>query len=135
MIKFRTMTNEPSKSAEHDITRLTIWGRFLRKTSIDELPVLLNVIKGDMSLVGPRPLPAKYLHRFNSSQKKRMSVKPGITGAAQVKGFRGETKELEDMEGRIRLDVWYIENWSFSLDLNIIFLTIWNVFRGDEKAI
>ncbi len=82
MVKFRTMTNGPSQSAEHDITRLTRWGRFLRKTSIDELPVLFNVIKGDMSLVGPRPLPVKYLSRFNSLQKKRKNVKPGITGLA-----------------------------------------------------
>ena len=91
-----------------------------------------------MSIVGPRPHMLIHTEEYSDLIKKymvRQLVRPGITGAAQVRGYRGETKELKDMEGRVRLDVWYIENWSFSLDLNIIFLTIWNVFRGDEKAI
>ena len=78
MVKFRTMSNGDSLSAKHDITRLTPWGRVLRRTSIDELPVLFNVIKGDMSLVGPRPMPTKYLLRFNKSQIKRLNVKPAL---------------------------------------------------------
>jgi len=119
MIKFRTMTNEPSVSAEHDITRLTNWGRFLRKTSIDELPVLYNVFKGEMSLVGPRPLPLKYYSRFNSFQKKRMDVKPGITGLAQIHG----RNELSWQE-RFEYDIKYIKKHSFFLDLKIIFKTL-----------
>ena len=122
MIKFRTMNNGPSQSAEHDITRLTRWGRFLRKTSIDEVPVLINVIKGDMSLVGPRPLPVKYLSRFNSFQKKRMDVKPGITGLAQVNG-----RNYLSWEDRFSYDVEYIRKKSFFLDLGIIIKTLYIV--------
>lgn len=122
MVKFRTMTNEPSKNAKHDITRLTIWGRFLRKTSIDELPVLLNVIKGDMSLVGPRPLPVKYLPRFNSFQRKRMTVKPGITGLAQVNG-----RNHLSWEQRFDFDIDYIRKKSFFLDFFIIIKTLYLV--------
>ncbi len=119
MIKFRTMTNEPSLSAEHDIIRLTHWGRFLRKTSIDELPVLFNVFKGEMSLVGPRPLPLKYYSRFDSFQKKRMDVKPGITGLAQIRG----RNELS-WEERFEYDIEYIKKQSFFLDIKIIFKTV-----------
>jgi len=132
MVKFRTMTNEPSVSAEHDISRLTRWGRFLRKTSIDELPVLINVIKGDMSLVGPRPLPVKYLSRFNSFQKKRMDVKPGITGLAQING-----RNQLSWEERFAYDVEYTKGKSFFLDLVIIFKTLYLViFRKniDSKS-
>lgn len=132
MIKFRTMINGPSLSAEDDITRLTRWGRFLRKTSIDELPVLINVIKGDMSLVGPRPLPVKYLSRFNSFQKKRMDVKPGITGLAQING-----RNQLSWEDRFTYDVEYTRGKSFFLDLGIIFRTLYLViFRKniDSKS-
>ena len=130
MIKFRTMTNERSQSAEHDITRLTNWGRFLRKTSIDEIPVLFNVIKGDMSLVGPRPLPTKYLTRFNSFQKKRMKLKPGITGLAQVNG-----RNHLSWEDRFDYDINYINNKSFFLDINIIFRTLYLVvFRKNIEG-
>ena len=130
MVKFRTMTNEPSKSAEHDISRLTIWGRFLRKTSIDELPVLLNVIKGDMSLVGPRPLPVKYLSRFNSFQRKRMSVKPGITGLAQING-----RNHLSWEQRFNYDIDYIKKKSFLLDFFIILKTLYLViFRKNVSG-
>ena len=132
MVKFRTMIHGPSLSAEDDITRLTRWGRFLRKTSIDELPVLINVIKGDMSLVGPRPLPIKYLSRFNSFQKKRMEVKPGITGLAQVNG-----RNQLSWEDRFTYDVEYIRGKSFFLDLFIILKTLYLViFRKniDSKS-
>ena len=122
MIKFRTMDNELSQSAEHDITRLTPWGRFLRKASIDELPVLINVIKGDMSLVGPRPLPIKYLSRFNSFQKQRMGVKPGITGLAQING-----RNQLSWEDRFIYDIEYTKNKSFFLDLKIILKTLFLV--------
>ena len=119
MVKFRTMSNGPSISAEHDITRLTKWGRFLRKTSMDELPVLINVIKGEMSLVGPRPLPVKYLPRFNSFQKQRMKIKPGITGLAQIHG-----RNILSWEDRFKYDIDYIGRQTFLLDLIVIFKTI-----------
>ena len=122
MLKFRTMINGPSQSAEHDITRLTSWGRFLRRTSIDELPVLLNVIKGDMSLVGPRPLPVKYLPRFNDLQQKRMDIKPGITGLAQVNG-----RNHLSWENRFSYDLEYIRKKSFLLDVGIILKTLYIV--------
>jgi len=139
--KFRSMKQSidaHTKQATKGDMRVTTLGRFLRKTSLDEFPQFFNVLIGDMSIVGPRPHMLIHTEEYSDLIKKymvRQLVRPGITGAAQVRGYRGETKELKDMEGRVRLDVWYIENWSFSLDLNIIFLTIWNVFRGDEKAI
>ena len=130
MVKFRTMTVGPSISANHDISRLTRWGRFLRKTSIDELPVLFNVIKGEMSLVGPRPLPVKYLPRFNSSQKKRMDVKPGITGLAQVNG-----RNQLSWEDRFSYDIEYTTKKSFFLDLRIIIKTLFIVlFRKNVES-
>lgn len=119
MIKFRTMSTGPSLNAEDDIKRLTKWGRILRKTSIDELPVLINVIKGEMSLVGPRPLPVKYFQRFNSFQKQRMNIKPGITGLAQING-----RNQISWEDRFKYDIDYIQNRTFFLDLIIIFKTI-----------
>ena len=125
MVKFRTMDNGHSLGAKHDITRLTSWGRVLRKTSIDELPVLFNVIKGDMSLVGPRPMPTKYLPRFNKSQINRLNVKPGITGLAQVTG-----RNSLSWEERFALDVNYVKNNSFMGDLIIILKTLIVVFTG-----
>lgn len=138
--KFRSMTmsaEADTKQATKGDARITKIGAFLRKSSLDEFPQFLNVFMGDMSIVGPRPHMLKHTEEYSALIQKymvRQLVKPGITGAAQVKGYRGETKELEDMEGRVRLDVWYIENWSLSLDINIIFHTIWNIFKGDEKA-
>ncbi|MFQ3332607.1 MAG: putative colanic acid biosynthesis UDP-glucose lipid carrier transferase [Flavobacteriales bacterium] len=138
--KFRSMTqsNEANtKQASKGDVRITKIGALLRKSSLDEFPQFLNVFMGDMSIVGPRPHMLLHTEEYSALINKymvRQLVKPGITGAAQVKGFRGETKELEDMEGRIRLDVWYIENWSLSVDINIIFHTVWNVFKGDENA-
>ena len=138
--KFRSMTmsaEADTKQATKGDVRITKIGAFLRKSSLDEFPQFFNVFMGDMSIVGPRPHMLKHTEEYSELIQKymvRQLVKPGITGAAQVKGYRGETKELEDMEGRVRLDVWYIENWSLSLDINIIFYTVWNVFKGDEKA-
>ena len=138
--KFRSMTlssNSDSKQATQGDSRITKLGAFLRKTSLDEFPQFINVFIGDMSIVGPRPHMLLHTEEYSALINKymvRQLVKPGITGIAQVRGYRGETKELEDMEGRVRLDVWYIENWSLSLDINIVFQTIWNIFKGDEKA-
>ena len=117
--------------------RITKIGSFLRKSSLDELPQFINVLMGDMSVVGPRPHMLKHTEEYSDLIGKymvRQLVKPGITGVAQVKGYRGETKELKDMEGRVREDVWYIENWSLALDINLVALTVWNVIKGDEKA-
>lgn len=138
--KFRSMkmsAEADTKQATKGDVRITKIGAFLRKSSLDEFPQFFNVLMGDMSIVGPRPHMLKHTEEYSELIQKymvRQLVKPGITGAAQVKGYRGETKELEDMEGRVRLDVWYIENWSLSLDINIIFHTVWNAFKGDEKA-
>jgi len=138
--KFRSMTqsdNADTTQATKGDERITKMGAFLRKSSLDEFPQFINVFMGDMSIVGPRPHMLAHTEEYSALINKymvRQLVKPGITGAAQVKGYRGETKELEDMEGRVRLDVWYIENWSLSLDINIVFQTVWNVFKGDENA-
>jgi len=138
--KFRSMTmseDADTKQATKGDVRITKVGAFLRKSSLDEFPQFFNVFIGDMSIVGPRPHMLKHTEEYSAliqTYMVRQLVKPGITGAAQVKGYRGETRELEDMEGRVRLDVWYIENWSLSLDINIIFHTVWNALKGDEKA-
>lgn len=117
--------------------RITKVGKFIRKTSIDELPQFFNVLLGDMSVVGPRPnFWTHYKQYTNKIQKYnfRHYVKPGITGLAQVSGFRGEIEQDEDMENRVNFDVYYIKNWSLFLDLKIIFLTVYNIFKGEEKA-
>ena len=138
--KFRSMAisgDSDSKQATEGDARITKFGAWLRKSSLDELPQFFNVFMGDMSIVGPRPHMLLHTEEYSELINKymvRQLVKPGITGVAQVRGYRGETKELQDMEGRVRFDVWYIENWSLSLDINIILQTIWNVFKGDEKA-
>jgi len=129
--------NADATQATKGDARITKVGAFLRKSSLDEFPQFINVFVGDMSIVGPRPHMLAHTEEYSALINKymvRQLVKPGITGAAQVKGYRGETKELEDMEGRVRLDVWYIENWSLSLDINIVFQTVWNAFKGDENA-
>lgn len=139
-IKFRTMVpNKESdeKQAVKDDPRITKVGNFLRKSSIDELPQFINVIIGNMSLIGPRPHPIKLNERFSVSIKSLISrhyVKPGVSGLAQCMGYRGETKDLSDMENRVRLDRYYIENWTFWLDIKIIFLTVVSLIRGSDKA-
>ncbi|MCL0038096.1 sugar transferase [Thermodesulfovibrionales bacterium] len=119
--KFRTMTDKRDEEGNllPDGERLTRLGRFLRKTSMDELPEFFNVIKGDMSIVGPRPLLMQYLDRYTPEQARRHEVKPGITGWAQVNG-----RNAISWEEKFKLDVWYVDNWSLWLDIKILFLTI-----------
>ena len=126
--KFRTMTGERDADGNllPDAERLTPFGRFLRITSLDELPELFNVLKGDMSLVGPRPLLMRYLDRYTPEQMRRHEVRPGITGWAQVNGRNTLT-----WEERFALDVWYVENRSLWLDLKIILRTVWKVVACD----
>jgi putative colanic acid biosynthesis UDP-glucose lipid carrier transferase len=137
--KFRSMkvndiTHVQATKSDPRVTRV---GRFLRKSNLDELPQFFNVLLGDMSIVGPRPNMIIQLEQYSkliSKYEIRHFVTPGITGLAQVNGFRGETNELELMEKRVEFDVKYIENWSFMLDLQIIFLTVWNMVKGDKQA-
>jgi putative colanic acid biosynthesis UDP-glucose lipid carrier transferase len=137
--KFRSMklNRFTEKEASKNDPRVTKMGRFMRKTSIDELPQFFNVLLGDMSVVGPRPHLWSQNKAYASKIKKYMIrhyVKPGITGLAQVKGFRGEIETEEDMINRIKYDVFYIENWSMIMDLKIILQTVINIFKGEEKA-
>ncbi|EDM42998.1 putative undecaprenyl-phosphate glycosyl-1-phosphate transferase [unidentified eubacterium SCB49] len=128
ILKFKTMTDQKDANGLllPDADRLTAFGNFIRGTSLDEIPQLLNVIKGDMSIVGPRPLLPEYLALYNKVQKKRHHVKPGITGWAQVNGRNAIT-----WEDKFTKDVWYVENQSFKLDLKIIFLTVKKVIIKD----
>lgn len=138
--KFRTMkVNEDADllQAVKDDPRKTKIGDFLRRTNLDEFPQFINVLLGDMSVVGPRPHMLKHTEQYSALIDKYMVrhlVKPGVTGWAQVTGYRGETKTLEQMEGRVKRDVWYIENWSFFLDLKIIVVTVLNMFKGEKNA-
>jgi len=138
--KFRTMTyikDAEFKQATKNDNRITRVGAILRKTSIDELPQFINVFLGDMSVVGPRPHPIKLNEEFQPQIDRfwqRHAVKPGITGLAQAKGFRGETAELSDMSGRVRLDRFYVKNWSLILDFKIIILTALAIIKGDQNA-
>lgn len=139
-LKFRSMkinAVSDDKQAERDDDRITWIGKFLRKTNLDELPQFFNVLFGEMSVVGPRPHMLKHTEeyaRIIDNFMVRHLVKPGITGWAQVKGFRGETENDHKMRKRVQYDVWYIENWSFLLDLRIILLTTWKMFAGDKNA-
>lgn len=139
-IKFRTMvinSESDTKQATKSDNRVTRVGRLLRTSSIDEFPQFFNVLAGEMSVIGPRPHPVKLNEEFASRIVELMSrhyVKPGITGLAQCMGYRGETRTLADMENRVRLDRYYIENWSFWLDIKIIFLTVVSLVRGSDKA-
>lgn len=139
-IKFRSMKvnkDADTLQATKDDPRKTKWGDIMRKTNIDELPQFINVLLGDMSIVGPRPHMLKHTQEYSKLINKYMVrhfVKPGITGWSQVTGYRGETKELKDMEGRILGDIWYIEHWSFGLDLYIIYRTVRNAIHGEKNA-
>lgn len=139
-LKFRTMTHNPEANFEqakkHD-PRVTKIGAFLRRTSLDELPQLINVLIGQMSIVGPRPHAVEMNNYFSSKYKNynfRHLVKPGITGLAQAKGFRGEIRVNYDIESRLKLDLFYIEKWSFIFDIMIIFITIKGIIFKNENA-
>ena len=129
MYKFRTMTDETDKNGNllPDKDRLTKFGRFLRSTSLDEIPELWNVLKGEMSLVGPRPLLVEYLSKYTKKEKRRHEVRPGITGYAQVNGRNNTT-----WEDRFKNDIYYVENISFLLDLRIITKTILKVIKKSD---
>lgn len=138
--KFRSMKMNPFSNKVHATKndyRVTKIGAFLRKTSMDELPQFINVLIGNMSVVGPRPhlesLSLEY-QKDVEDYLKRHIVKPGITGLAQISGYRGEIRKKSDIKNRVRLDIFYIENWSFFLDIKIIIQTVLNVFKGEEKA-
>lgn len=128
MIKFRTMRDafDTEGMPLPDVERMTVFGNFLRSTSLDELPELWNVLRGDMSLVGPRPLLMEYLPLYNAQQQRRHEVRPGVTGLAQISG-----RNALSWEEKFRLDVWYVDNQSIWLDLKIIFLTIKKVVVRD----
>jgi len=128
LYKFRSMTEARDIQGRllPDEQRLTRWGRFLRATSLDELPELLNVLRGEMSLIGPRPLLVQYLERYTPEQARRHEVLPGITGWAQVNG-----RNVLTWEDKFHLDVWYVDHWSFWLDLKILSLTLWKVLTRE----
>ena len=138
--KFRSMVTNTKADLEQVTrgdTRITVFGQLLRKTSMDEMPQFFNVLKGDMSVVGPRPHMLSHTDMYAKKIDKfmvRHFVKPGITGLAQVSGFRGEVETDKDIIGRVQHDIFYIENWSFFLDLKIIFQTLFNTIKGEEKA-
>lgn len=124
VIKFKTMNDKKDANGEFlpPAKRITPIGRFIRSTSLDEIPQLINVLKGDMSLIGPRPLRVEYLPHYSVFQARRHEITPGITGWAQVKG-----RNSLSWDERFKLDVWYVDNLSFCLDLKILFLTLWKV--------
>lgn len=128
VIKFKTMTDKKDAQGKllPDAERMTKAGRFIRKTSLDEIPQLLNVIKGDMSLIGPRPLLVSYLPLYNDFQKRRHEVKPGITGWAQVNG-----RNSISWDKKFELDIWYVDHCSFTLDSRIFWMTLMKVFKSE----
>lgn len=139
-LKFRSMkvnAEADTLQATENDPRKTKWGDFMRRTNIDELPQFINVLLGEMSVVGPRPHMLKHTEEYSQLIDQYMSrhfIKPGITGWSQVTGFRGETKELWQMEGRVKGDLWYMDHWSFGLDLYIIYKTVVNALSGDKEA-
>lgn len=128
LVKFRTMTDERDATGalKPDAERLTAFGRWLRGTSLDELPELWNVLKGEMSLVGPRPLLVQYLERYSPEQRRRHAVPPGLTGWAQING-----RNAISWEEKFALDVWYVDHRSLGLDVRILFRTVWQVVRRE----
>ncbi|MBV1922834.1 MAG: exopolysaccharide biosynthesis polyprenyl glycosylphosphotransferase, partial [Flavobacteriaceae bacterium] len=138
--KYRSMKPNPTAHL-HQVTkgdqRITLVGKIIRKTSIDELPQFINVLKGDMSIVGPRPHMVSHTHMYAERIDKfmvRHFIKPGITGLAQVTGYRGEVENDEHIINRVKYDIFYLENWSLLLDIKIVFQTIYNALKGEEKA-
>ena len=126
-----------SKQATKNDSRITKIGAFIRKTSLDEFPQFINVLKGEMSLVGPRPHMVKHTSDYSKIVDQfmiRQFLKPGITGWAQINGYRGEIKDDSQLINRVNDDLWYLENWNIWLDIRIMFLTVYKVFKGDEKA-
>lgn len=128
LVKFRTMrqASDSLGNAASDAHRITPLGQFLRKTSLDELPELWNVLNGDMSLVGPRPLLPQYLERYTPQQARRHEVKPGVTGWAQING-----RNAISWEEKFQLDVWYVDNWTIARDVRILWMTLWKTLRRD----
>lgn len=139
-LKFRSMkmnSDANLKQATRNDDRLTKIGKFMRRTNIDEFPQFINVLKGEMSIVGPRPHMVRHTQDYSKivgTYMVRQFLKPGITGWAQVNGYRGEIKELRHIEKRVEYDIWYLEHWNLWLDIRIMFLTVYNTFAGDENA-
>ena len=139
--KFRTMRenlHSEVRQATKGDERVTRWGYSMRQTSLDETPQFINVLLGDMSIVGPRPHMLKHTDEFTEmvdGYMLRHQVKPGVTGWSQVNGYRGEIKKLEDIQNRVKYDLWYIDNWSFFLDIRIIFQTMTLCFGNDRNAL
>jgi putative colanic acid biosynthesis UDP-glucose lipid carrier transferase len=139
-LKFRSMKpnkDADAKQATKNDNRVTKLGRMLRKTSLDEFPQFINVLKGEMSLVGPRPHMVKHTDDYSQVVDQYMIrhfLKPGITGWAQVNGFRGEITEPKQIKMRVQNDLWYLENWNIWLDIKIMFLTVYTIIIGDKKA-
>jgi len=139
ILKFRSLHQNPDgeKQVSRDDTRYTRLGKFLRKSSIDEMPQFINVLLGDMSIVGPRPQMLKQTQDFSrvlNHYMIRHFIKPGVTGWAQVNGFRGEIRNEEQLKARVAHDIWYLEHWSIWLDIRIVFLTLYTTLRGDKNA-
>ena len=133
----RVNDESDKKQATRGDKRITLIGAIMRRTSLDELPQFFNVLRGNMSVVGPRPHMISHTEQYAQlidTFMVRHFLKPGITGWAQIRGLRGETKNTEDMLARVEADVWYLENWSFLLDLKIVFLTFFGTIRGDKNA-
>jgi putative colanic acid biosynthesis UDP-glucose lipid carrier transferase len=138
--KFRSM--KPNKDADQkqatlNDDRVTFLGKFIRKTSLDEFPQFFNVLRGEMSLVGPRPHMIKHTTDYSKIVDEymvRQFIKPGITGWAQVNGYRGEITNAEQIKMRVNKDLWYLENWTLWLDIRILFLTVYYILRGDKQA-
>ena len=128
MYKFRSMSDKRNSKGDllPDEDRLTRFGKFLRSTSLDELPELINVLRGEMSLVGPRPLLMRYIDRYNTEQSRRHNILPGISGWAQING-----RNNVSWEAKFELDVWYVDNWSLWLDIQILFNTFWKVITRE----
>lgn len=139
--KFRTMRQNSQsdvRQATKGDERVTRWGYIMRKTSLDETPQFINVLLGDMSIVGPRPHMLKHTDEFTEmvdGYMLRHQVKPGVTGWSQVNGYRGEIRKVEDIQNRVKFDLWYIDNWSFLLDLRIIVKTMALCFGNDSHAL